>query len=247
MQLDGKAVLITGSAKRVGRAIALELARGGCDVAIHFHRSGSEVKSLAEELAAIGRRAALVNGDLNDPTCWSRIVQESHDQLGRLDVLINNASLFLTNKPDTIDDFDLVQWDQMLRVNLTAPAGLSHFAAPLLAAHGDGCIVNLCDISVDRPWPAHLSYAVSKGGLVTLTRALARALAPAVRVLGVAPGIAVFPEEYDQELRAKLVRRVPLRREGTPDEVARLVRFLIESGDYITGQIVAIDGGRSVV
>lgn len=247
MQLEGKTALVTGSARRVGRAIALELARGGCDLAVHYHSSASEAKELDGELAAMGRRSALIPGDLNDPASWSGIVQNTIDQLGRLDVLVNNASLFLTDQPDTIEGFDLGHWDRMLRVNLTAPAALSHYAAPYLASNGEGCIVNLCDISVDRPWSSHLSYAVSKGGLVTLTRALARALAPSIRVVGVAPGIAVFPEEYDAELRAKLVKRVPLQREGSPEEVARLVRLLVESGDYITGQIVAIDGGRSIV
>jgi pteridine reductase len=124
---------------------------------------------------------------------------------------------------------------------------LCHHARRFLAAQDGGQIVNLCDVSADRPWPEHLAYCASKAALGALTKALARALAPRIQVNGVAPGIAVFPEEYAQQLRRELTDRVPLGRAGTPEEVAKLVRFLVESGDYITGQIIAIDGGRGLV
>jgi len=247
MNLSGKSCLVTGGARRVGRAIALELAGAGCEVVVHCHKSRTDADAVAQRIRAMGRKAEVIEGDLSDPQEWPTLIDRTVAALGRLDVLVNNASLFLTEAGDDLAAFDVERWDAMFRVNLTAPVGLCHHAAPHLAAHGDGCVVNLCDISVERPWPGHLSYAASKAGLTAMTRALARALAPKVRVNGVAPGIAIFPRSYSQELRDTLVDRVPLKREGTPEDVARAVRFLCESGVYVTGQIINIDGGRSVV
>ena len=247
MKLEGSVALVTGAAKRVGRAIALALADDGCDVAIHYHRSVDEADELRAMVIQRGRRALTVAGDLADPDCWSAIVERTAGELGRLDILINNASLYQTETPDTLDGFDHVQWERMLRTNLVAPMALCHAASRHLAASGRGHIVNLCDIAAERPWPAHLAYCVSKAGLVCLTKVLARAMAPHVRVNGVAPGIAVFPDEYSEETRQRLTRPVPLEREGTPEEVADLVRFLVSRGDYITGQVLDIDGGRGLV
>ena len=202
---------------------------------------------MAEQAADLGRRAVTVAGDLNDPNCWSSIVDEAVAGLGRLDILVNNASIFLTDKPDTLEAFDLQLWETMLRINLIAPIGLCHYAAPHLRAHGMGKIINLLDVSSERPWPGHLAYCVSKAGLAAMTKGLALSLAPEIRVCGVAPGIAVFPEQYSTELREKLTGYVPLDRAGTPEEVARLVRFLVESGNYITGETIRIDGGRNLV
>jgi len=232
---------------RVGRSIVLELARAGCDVAIHYRRNGVKALQLAEQVRELGRQATTVDGDLADQRSWASIVQRAVEGLGRLDILVNNAAGFLTPTPDTIDAFDPSLWDRMLRVNLVAPMGLSHCARPHLLASGRGKIVNLCDISSERPWPAHLAYCTSKAGLDALTRGLARALAPEIQVNGVALGIAVFPDEYPQDLCRSLVDRVPLRRAGCPDEAAALIRFIVESGDYLTGQVIRLDGGRSLV
>jgi pteridine reductase len=247
MNLTNKAALVNGGARRVGRAIALELARAGCDVAVHFNGSKTEAVALVEQLRAEGRHAAAIDGDLSDLAAWSVLIERAVEALGRLDILVNNAALFLTDTPDDLDGFDVGAWERMLRVNLIAPVGLCHHASAHLSAHGDGCIVNLCDISIERPWPEHLSYAASKAGLVAMTKALARALAPTVRVNGVAPGIAIFPESYSQALREKLIDRVPLKRKGTPEDVARAVRYLCETGTYLTGQIINVDGGRSII
>lgn len=246
MKLDGRVALITGAARRVGRAIALELADAGCDIAIHYLNSEDDARSLAMAIQAKGRRAALIHGDLTDPRDWARIVEAAVVALGRLDVLVNNASAFQTSTPDTIDSFDVNTWDAMLRTNLVACAALIHYASPQLRAAGEGKIINLCDIAAERPWATNVAYCASKAGLVALTKSAARALAPTIQVNGIAPGIAVFPDEYSDEERAKLVNRVPLKREGSPEEIAKLARFLVEDGDYITGQIYAIDGGRSV-
>ena len=247
MKLEGTAALVTGASKRVGRAIVLELARHGCDVAIHYRRSRSEAEELAARVTRTGRNAVTIAGDLSDPVTWPIVVRQAVDALGRLDILVNNASAFLADRPDTIDEFDPKLWETMLRVNLVAPVGLSHHAREHLQARGSGRIVNLCDVSADRPWPDHLAYCASKAGLAAITKGLARALAPDICVYGVAPGIAAFPERFSEGSRHKLTRRVPLGREGTPEEVATLARVLLESGDYITGEIVRIDGGRSLV
>jgi pteridine reductase len=246
MKLTGLVALVTGGAKRVGRAIVLELADAGCAVAVHYHRSRAEAEALVEDLRDRDCRAATVHGDLHDPAGWADIITGSVEKLGRLDILINNAAVFLPDRTDGEDTFDLAGWESTLRTNAVAPAALCHYAAPHLRAGGRGRIVNLCDITTDRPCPDYLAYSLSKAALTTLTKGLARALAPEILVNGVAPGIAVFPEDWPIERRERLTAKVPLRRAGSPQEVADLVRFLLESGDYITGQIIPIDGGRSI-
>ncbi len=246
MRLEGTVALVTGGTRRVGRAIVLELTRGGCDVAVHCRTPRTEADELVDLVRSMGRRAVVTVGELAEPSHWPRIVKSAVEQLGRLDVLINNASAFRTEGPDTLEAFDVAVWESMLRVNLLAPVGLCHCAKEYLQAHGGGAIVNLCDIWIDRPSPEHLSYCASKAALAAATKALARAFAPTVRVNAVSPGIAVFPNDYPPETRQRLVSRVPLNREGTPEEVAGLVRFLVEQGDYITGQVISIDGGRSL-
>lgn len=240
-------VLVTGSAKRVGRAIALELAQAGCHLAIHYRNSSREAEEVAREVRAIGRSAVTVSGDLAAAECWPQIIDQTVSGLGGLDILINSAALFLMPKPDTIEQFSDAQWNEMLRVNLTAPAALCHFARLHLIAGGRGRVINLTDISASRPWKNHLAYCVSKAGLDTLTKALAIALAPDVSVNAIALGIAVFPDEYMPELRDRITRRVPMQRESSPPEVAKFVRLVLESGNYLTGQIIPFDGGRSVV
>lgn len=243
---SGLTALVTGGAKRVGRAIALELAASGLDVAVHYHTSDTAAAETARAVTSMGRRSTCVSGDLADPRSWPSIIERTVEAMGRLDVLINNASVFPGEAQDTLQAFDTEMWTRVQRINLTAPAALCHHAEVFLRASGRGCVVNLCDIAAERPWPTHLAYCASKAGLVALTKALARTLAPDVRVNGVAPGIAVFPESYDERTRERLVARVPMGCAGTPEGVARLVRHLVTEADYITGQIIPVDGGRSL-
>jgi pteridine reductase len=242
VKLEKTVALVTGGARRVGRAIALELAAAGCDIALHCHRSRGQARDLADRIAGSGRRCEIVSGDLHRPETPREIVERTVAALGGLRVLVNNASVF---DRMTLDAFSVEDWDRTMRINVTAPAALAAAAREHLLRAG-GKIVNLCDISVDRPWPDHLAYCASKAALVCLTRALARSLAPQVQVNGVSPGIAEFPDDYDEALRQHLVQKVPLKRAGTPEDIARTVRFLVESGEYITGQIVYVDGGRSI-
>lgn len=247
MTLQAGVALVTGAAKRVGRAIALSLGQAGFDVAIHYKHSRQEAEEVSGQIIQQGQRALTIQADLADPLSWREVVDRVVAGLGRLDVLVNNASLYRTDTPDTLAEFDHQLWERMLRTNLVAPAGLCHAAHAQLAASGRGHIVNLCDIAAERPWPAHLAYCASKAGLVCLTKALARALAPRVQVNGVAPGIAVFPEDYSEEQRRRLTDRVPLAREGTPEEIADIVCFLVTKGEYVTGQVISVDGGRGLV
>jgi pteridine reductase len=243
MDLKGRVALVTGAGRRVGRAIALRLAAAGCGVAVHYRRSQDEAAEVAAACRRAGGRSEALPADLEDASACESLVAATAARFGRLDALINNAAQF---EPMSLDDFDLRAWERTLRINLTAPMLLSHAARELLRAVG-GRIVNLCDAGVDRPWPNHLAYCVSKAALEALTRSLAAALAPAITVVGIAPGVAAWPEHYDDATRNRLTARIPLRRAGTVDDIAGAVHFVLAEGDYITGTIIPIDGGRRLV
>lgn len=220
--------------------MALRLAEAGCDLALHCHTSAAAAAQTAAECQRHNVRAEVFAADLGDAAQTAGLVPAVVARLGRLDVLINNASLF---EEQTLDTFELADWERTLRVNLTAPMILAHAARAELRSR-NGRIVNLIDAAVDRPWSGHLGYSVSKGGLKTLTQALAKAFAPDVNVVGVAPGVAAWPDDYPPETRAKLSAKIPLKRGGEPADIAALVHFLLAEGDYITGAIVPVDGGR---
>ena len=240
MQLEGRVALVTGGARRVGRAIATRLANAGCHVALHYSRSEREARATVEACRAVGVEAEAFRADFASITAAGDLVRAVLTRFARLDVLINNAATF---ERTTIDDFDPAAWERALRVNVTAPMVLTHAAREALK-RAQGRVVNLCDAATKHPWPDHLAYMASKGALETLTRALARALAPEVNVVGVAPGVAVWPENYDRRTRERLTARIPLRRAGSVEDIAAAVGFLLSDGDYITGTILTVDGGR---
>ncbi|MCG3126754.1 MAG: 3-oxoacyl-[acyl-carrier-protein] reductase FabG [Phycisphaerae bacterium] len=240
MELRDKVALITGGARRIGRATALRLARAGCHVAVHYLTSAADAASCAALCRADGVRAETFSCDLAEPEAVRRLPAEVVERFGRLDVLINNASIF---ERMSVDDFALRRWERMMAVNVTAPLLLALAANESFRAVGGGRIINLCDAAVAQPAPAYLGYCITKGALETQTRALARSLATDVTVVGVAPGVAGWPESFDPALRQRLLERIPLGRAGTPEEVAELIHFLLAEGDYISGTIVAIDGG----
>lgn len=243
LDIKDHVALVTGGAKRIGRAITMELAKRGCDVALHYRTSAAEAERTAELVRGLGRRAEVFRAALDDAGAADALPRLAVERLGRLDILINNAAAF---EPMSLDDFSPTAWNATLAVNLTAPMILARAAFPFLKAHGHGRIVNLVDVCVERPWPDHLAYCVSKAGLVTLTRALAKAMAPAVRVNAVAPGAALFPEGYTAENIKAIIRHVPALRAGAPEDVAAAVVFLAADCDYVTGAILAVDGGRSI-
>jgi len=243
MDCRGKVALVTGAARRVGRAVALELARAGCDLALHYYLSESQARELVDLVTGLGRRATAFRADLEEPAAAERLVGQVRKAMGGPDVLVNNAALF---EPTPLESGSQAGWAAAFQVNAIAPALLAGAAAPGMRAAGAGRIVNLVDILAERPIQRYSAYCASKAALISLTRSLALELAPEITVNAIAPGIAVFPEDYDAGLRARLVARVPLRREGTPEGIASLVRYLVTEGDYITGQIIAVDGGWSI-
>jgi pteridine reductase len=185
---------------------------------------------------------ALLRGDLLSIASLDPLLAEAAAAWGRLDVLVNNASSFY---PTPIASATEAQWDELLGSNLKAPFFLSQAAAPHLE-RSSGCIVNMADIYAERPLKAYPIYSVAKAGVVMLTKALARELAPAVRVNAIAPGAILWPEDMPEEMRKHIISRIALKREGRPEDIARAVLFLIRDADYVTGQVIAVDGGRSI-
>jgi len=244
MDLKDKVALITGSARRIGRATALELADAGAAVVVHYRSSASDAQALAERIRQGGGRALTVQGDLVDARVWPMLVEAAVREFGALDVLVNNASRFDANSPDDLGDFDPSRWEMYWRVNLLAPMGLIRAARAALAAGEGGRIVNLLDASLTSPWKDFLAYTSSKAGLAAMTRSLSKSLAPEILVNGVSPGLVEFPQGFEESARRKLLRRVPLGRAGGAESVARVIRALLESGDYVTGEIWRVDGGR---
>src|SRR5580704_11437275 len=242
--LKGKTALITGAARRVGAAITCALHAAGANVLVHYRTSGEEAQRLAAALNE-GRpgSAATAECDLLDITKLPRLVAEASRVFGGLDILVNNASSFY---PTPVGDIGEIDWDDLVGTNLKAPLFLSQAAAPLLHASA-GLIVNLADIHGERPLRRYPVYSIAKAGLIMLTRALARELGPRVRVNAVAPGPVLWPEDgLDTELQAKIVAGTALKRPGTPEDVARTVVFFATEAPYVTGQVLAIDGGRSI-
>jgi pteridine reductase len=238
-----RVALVTGGAKRVGRAIALELADAGFDVAITYHSSGAEAEDLVRHISDNGRRAAAIAADLTRPGASVESVAAAVErEFGRLDVLVNNASLYL---PGDLRSATSEALRRMQAIHVEAPLLLCRRFEPMLRAAG-GHVVNMVDLLAERPWPKYLAYATTKAGLWNLTRGLAVSLAPDVTVNGIAPGVVEWPDDFPEEDRRRYLRRVPLGRAGAPEDVARLVRFLVTDGRYITGEIIRLDGGRSV-
>lgn len=235
---------MTGAAKRIGAAIAVRLHEAGANVAIHYFTSAGPAEALARALNERRPRSAItVAADLRRAGAAGAMIGEIIAACGRLDVLVNNASSFYPTKLGTITE---EQWGDIVDSNLKAPLFLSQAALPHLRA-ANGCIVNIVDIHSRRPLRDHSVYGAAKAGLAMLTRSLAKDLAPEIRVNGVAPGAILWPEAgMPDKVQTKIVREIPLGRAGEPEDVAAAVLFLVRDAPYITGQIIAVDGGRSV-
>ncbi len=244
--MQGKVVLVTGGAKRVGAAICRRLHAAGANIALHYRTSQQDALSIQAELNA--RRAnsvAVFQADLLQWETLPTLVAHVVAHFGKLDGLVNNASSFYATP---LAQVNLAQWQDLIGSNLQAPLFLAQAAADELRRN-HGSIVNIIDIHADRPMQGHLLYNVAKSGLRGLTLALAQELAPQVRVNGVSPGAILWPTEgdwQDQAKRADIIEHTLLKREGEPDDIARTVTFLMQDAPYITGQILAVDGGRSI-
>jgi len=243
--LETKAVLITGGARRIGAAITRTLHAAGMDVIVHYRHSADAALALQEELHAHrSGSVTLCQADLTNPGACETLTQCTHQAFGRLDALINNASAFY---PTPVDRATEAQWEDLFAVNLKAPFFLAQACAPMLAMH-NGAIINLADIYAKRPLAQHPIYSAAKAGLISLTRSLARDLGPDIRVNAIAPGAVLWPEtSISDENRDEIVQRTPLRRLGSPQDIARTVRFLLRDAPFITGQVINVDGGRSAV
>lgn len=244
--LQDKTVLITGAARRVGAQIARTLHAAGANLMLHFHHSAQEAAALAEELnLRRGGSAGVVQANLLDASRLPELIEETIRLHGRLDALVNNASSFHATPVGQIGQSD---WDDLIGTNLKAPLFLAQAAAPHLAAV-QGAIVNLTDIHAERPLKNYPLYCAAKAGLAGLTRALALELAPQVRVNAIAPGPILWPEDgsFDNEKQARVLSRTAVKRMGEPADLARTVLFLLADAPFITGQILAVDGGRSIV
>lgn len=244
--LQDKVVLITGGAKRVGASICRLLHGGGAKLMIHYRNSVGEARALQSELnLQRPNSAAIIQGDLLNLAVLPSLIQETVSHFGHLDVLINNASSYYATEVGEIGDD---QWEDLIGSNLKAPLFLAQAAAHELRKQ-QGCIINITDMHVERPKKGYVVYSVAKAGLVTLTKSLAQELGPEVRVNAVAPGPVHWPEDnpqFDEVYRQRVISQTLLKRIGEGDDVAKAVRFLIQDAPFITGQVIAVDGGRSL-
>lgn len=239
LPLEGRVALVTGGAKRIGRSIAEKLAAEGADVVVNYASSQREAEKLASELRKLGRRALAVRADVSKKREVHHMMESVQREFGRLDILVNNAGTFFAAD---FDDLTEEQWDRIMGTNLKSQFLCAQAAAPLLKRSGRGHIINISSLGGLLPWPKYTHYCVSKAGVIMLTRCLARALAPEILVNSVAPGTIQFPDEAPDE---EYIRRAPLHRTGRGSDIADAV-FYFASSDFVTGQILAVDGGRAL-
>jgi pteridine reductase len=241
--LAGKTVLITGAARRIGATIARTLHEAGANLVLHYRTSSEEASALAASLDQARRGSvATVQGDLLQTSRLPQLIKAASQAFGQLDVLINNASTFY---PTPMGEITEQAWDDLTGSNLKAPLFLTQAAAPSLRIT-QGLVLNIVDIHGMRPLRRYPVYSVAKAGLIMLTKALARELAPLIRVNAVAPGPVMWPEDADEALKHKIIDRTLLKQPGSPEDIARAVLFFASDARYVTGQILAVDGGRSV-
>ena len=246
LSLNNKVVLITGGAKRVGAAICRELHAHGANLMIHYKTSITEARALQAELnLQRANSVAIIQGDLLNIAVLPSLVSETVKQFGRLDVLINNASSYYATEIGKITEEN---WHDLMGSNLKAPMFLAQAAASELRKN-HGCIVNITDMHIERPKKGYVVYSVAKAGLVTLTKSLAHELSPEVRVNAVAPGPVQWPDnnpQFDEVYRQRVISQTLLKRVGEPQDIAKAVKFLVADAPFITGHVLAVDGGRSL-
>jgi pteridine reductase len=237
----GRVALVTGAGRRVGRAIALAIGDAGLRVVVHYNGSAEGARETARLIEQSGSSASLVQADLSDPVAAERLVDETVQREGSLDVLVNSAAMMLRTP---VGETSVAEWDDMFALNVRAPYFLAQRAAPALRT-ARGSIVNVADLAAFETWPAYVPHGMTKAAIVQMTRALAHALAPEVRVNAVAPGVVLLPDGWSEADAERLRRTTPLQRLGTPEDVASAVLYLIQA-EYVTGEVITIDGGRHV-
>lgn len=241
-----RVVLITGGARRVGAAIARELHQQGAHIVLHYHKSETDALHLQAELNALRPNSvAIIGANLLETGTLPALIETALHHFGRLDALVNNASSYY---PTHLGQIDLAQWEDLMGSNLKAPLFLSQAAANALRA-SQGCIVNITDMHIERPKKHYIVYSAAKAGLVSLTKSLAQELAPEVRVNAVAPGPVLWPDDaqaFDDQYRQLVINQTLLKRSGEPADIAKAVKFLIYDAPFITGHVLAVDGGRNL-
>ena len=240
-KLHGRVALITGAAKRLGRIVAQRLALEGADIAVHYGTSASEAQQFVAELQSLGRGAAAFQAELTHIPAIEKLVADVVSHFGHLDILINSAATFLETKFGQTTEHS---WNVSLDTNLKAPFFLSQAAAPHLAHSGHGVIINFADLGGVVGFREFLPHSLSKGGIILMTRILAKELAPAIRVNAIAPGTITMPGD-PPEWQSNYIRQAPLRRSGRPDEIADAILYLL-TAEFLTGQTLILDGGRSL-
>jgi pteridine reductase len=240
MELRGRVALVTGAGRRLGRELARALAGRGMTLAIHHHASGDGARALRDDVIAAGGRAECFSADLADADAARELPRRVAAAFGQLDVLVNSAAVM---RRLGFEETTPEQYDAILDLNLRSVFFCTQGAAPALRA-ARGKVVNLADLAGLQPWPGFATHSVSKAGVVMLTRVLARSLAPEVTVNAIAPGAVLVPEEYDAEERERLAKATPLGRLGSPGDVVAAMLYLLEGGDFVTGEVLTVDGGR---
>ena len=241
MELPGRVALVTGGGRRLGRALAEALGRGGARVAVHYGSSAAGAEETVQAIRAAGSAAQSFRADLTSGAAAAPLIEQTIAHFGGLDILVNSAAVM---ERTPIGSVTAEQWDAMFALNLRAPFLLSQAAAPALARRG-GVIVNMADLAAYETWPGFVPHSITKAGIVQMTRALARVLAPAVRVNAIAPGAVLLPDDWDETSGEHLEQTTPLRRLGSPDDVVGAMLYLI-GADYVTGETLIVDGGRHV-
>jgi pteridine reductase len=240
-ELAGRVALVTGAGRRVGRALAIALGARGMHVIVHYHSSSAGADETVRLIVLAGGSAEVMHADLGDTVDGERLIDEAAATRGSLDVLVNSAAVMLRTP---LGETTAKDWDAMFALNVRAPYFLSQRAAPALRA-ARGCIVNIADLAAFETWPAYIPHGLTKSSVVQMTRALARVLAPEVRVNAIAPGVVLLPEGWSEEDAERLRATTPLRRIGSPEDVAGAMLFLLDA-DFVTGEVIMVDGGRHV-
>jgi NAD(P)-dependent dehydrogenase (short-subunit alcohol dehydrogenase family) len=241
LSLEGQVALVTGSAKRIGRSVALRLASEGANVVVNYRGSKDEAEEVVEQIAAMGRRSMAIQADVSRKKDVTALFDAVEKEFGRMDILVNNAGTFF---PAKFEELTEEQWDRILNTNLKSQFLCSQAAAPMLRRSRRGRIINFASLGGLLAWPAYTHYCVSKAGVIMLTRCLARALGPEITVNAIAPGTISFPNDAP-ELAEDFIQRAPLKRTGSPKDIEDTVVYLAQSG-FVTGQVMVVDGGRSL-
>jgi NAD(P)-dependent dehydrogenase (short-subunit alcohol dehydrogenase family) len=242
MNLNGKVALVTGGAKRVGKAIVMALGKRGCHLVVHYHTSHAEADTTVQELLAAGCDAMAVQADVTQEVEVDHMVEAAVARFGRIDILVNNAAVFFRTPLDTLTVED---WEQVMEVNLTGTFLCAHKIGLRMREWGWGHIINMADVAGLRPWVDYIPYSISKACVITFTQGLAVELAPEVMVNAIVPGPILFQDDTPEEVRQREIAKTLVKRAGTPEEVAEVVAFVAES-DYSTGSLFHVDGGRSL-